>query len=89
MNIKHIEDKGFFMYDENGEMQAELTYKKEDKKLFFDHTFVSNALRGQGVADKLLNAGVKYAEENNYKIVPICSYVVKKFKKDGYDHIKA
>ena len=42
-----------------------------------------------GIADKLLNAGVKYAEENNYKIVPICSYVVKKFEKGGYDHIKA
>ena len=29
MEIKHIEDKGFFISDEKGEVIAELTYKKE------------------------------------------------------------
>ena len=76
MEIKHIEDKGFFINNEKEEIIAELTYRKEGNKLYFDHTFVSSSLRGQGIADKLLNAGVEYAEKNGYKIVPVCSYVV-------------
>ena len=89
MEIKHIENKGFFISDEKGEVIAELTYKKEGNKLYVDHTYVSRLMRGQGIAEKLLDAGVKYAEKNGYKIVPVCSYVVKKFENGKYDFIKA
>ncbi len=89
MEIKHIEDKGFFISDEKGEVIAELTYRKEENKLYFDHTYVSRLMRGQGIAEKLLDAGVEYAEKNGYKIVPVCSYVVKKFENGKYDFIKA
>ena len=88
MEIDHIERKGFFINDEKGETVAELTYRKEGKKLYFDYTFVSPSLRGQGIADKLLNAGVEYAEEKGYKIVPVCSYIVKKFRSNRYDYIR-
>ena len=88
MEIDHIEGKGFFINNEKEEIIAELTYRKEGNKLYFDHTFVSSSLRGQGIADKLLNAGVEYAEKNGYKIVPVCSYVVKKFQNGKYDFIK-
>ena len=89
MEIKHIENKGFFISDEKGEVIAELTYKKEGNKLNFDHTYVSRLMRGQGIAEKLLDAGVEYAEKNGYKIVPVCSYIVKKFENEKYDFIKA
>ena len=46
-------------------------------------------MRGQGIAEKLLDAGVEYAEKNGYKIVPVCSYVVEKFENEKYDFIKA
>ena len=88
MEIDHIEGKVFFINDEKGETIAKLTYRKEGEKLYFDYTFVSLSLRGQGIADKLLNAGVEYAEKNGYKIVPVCSYVVKKFQNGKYDFIK-
>ena len=32
---------------------------------------------------------VEFAEKNNYKIVPVCSYIVKKFESGKYDYIKA
>ncbi|RRD40275.1 N-acetyltransferase [Leptotrichia sp. OH3620_COT-345] len=89
MDIKHLEDKGFFIYDDKGEMIAELTYKKDGNKLIFDHTYVSPSLRGQGVGDKLFAAGIEFAENNNYKVVPVCSYIVKKFESGKYDYIKA
>lgn len=88
MDIRHIEDKGFFIYSEKGEVIAELTYRKEGEKLYFDHTFVSPVLRGQGIANKLLNEGVKYAEEKGYKIIPVCSYVAKKFTSGNYENVR-
>ena len=89
MEIKHILNKGFFLFGENGNEIAKLTYKKEGEKLFFESTVVSPELRGQGIAGKLFDEGVKYARENGYKIVPVCSYIVKKFESGEYDDLKA
>lgn len=89
MEIKHIVNEGFFIFGENGDELAKLTYRKEGEKLFFESTVVSPELRGQGIAGKLFEAGVKYVRENNYKIVPVCSYIVKKFESGKYDDLKA
>lgn len=89
MEIRHIVNEGFFIFGENGDELAKLTYRKEGEKLFFESTVVSPELRGQGIAGKLFEAGVKYARENNYKIVPVCSYIVKKFESGKYDNLKA
>ena len=89
MEIRHIGNEGFFIFGENGDELAKLTYRKEGEKLFFESTVVSPELRGQGIAGKLFEAGVKYARENNYKIVPVCSYIVKKFEGGKYDDLKA
>ena len=87
-NIKHVENRGFFIYDDDDkEILAELTYKRTGDTLIFDHTYVSNALRNQGIAEKLLNTGVIYARENKFKIKPVCSYVVKKFESSKYDDV--
>lgn len=89
MEIRHIVNEGFFIFGENGDELAKLTYRKEGEKLFFESTVVSPELRGQGIAGKLFEAGVKHARENNYKIVPVCSYIVKKFESGKYDDLKA
>lgn len=89
MEIKHLEGTGFFIFRESGDELAKLTYRKEGEKLFFESTVVSPELRGQGIAGKLFDAGVKYAREKGYKIVPICSYIVKKFESGEYDDLKA
>ena len=86
--IKHIENKGFFIFDEDEkETLAELTYKKNGDILIIDHTYVSDKLRNQGIAGKLLNVAVNYARENKYKIKPVCSYVVKKFESSEFDDV--
>ena len=75
--IKHLENKGFFIFDDDEkETLAELTYKKNGDILIFDHTYVSDKLRNQGIAGKLLNTAVIYAREN------------KLGKKSGYSHNK-
>ena len=87
MEIRHVVNEGFFIFGENGDELAKLTYRKEGEKLYFESTVVSPELRGQGIAGKLFDAGVEYARENGYKIVPICSYIVKKFESGKYDDL--
>ena len=89
MEIRHVVNEGFFIFGENGDELAKLTYRKEGEKLYFESTVVSPELRGQGIAGKLFDAGVEYARENEYKIVPVCSYIVKKFESGKYDDLKA
>ncbi|WP_373488942.1 GNAT family N-acetyltransferase [Blastomonas sp.] len=61
---------------------AELTYTiGEDGEVIADHTFVPDALRGGGIAGKLVNALVATARSDGWKIVPRCSYVAAAFKR--------
>jgi predicted GNAT family acetyltransferase len=45
-------------------------------------TYVPPNLRGRGLAEKLMNEAIRYAEENNLKIEPICSYAIYYFIKN-------
>lgn len=79
MNIKREESK-VSLYIDNIEL-AYMKYELEDNVLKITHTFVSDTLRGQGIAGKLMTEVIAICNENNYKIVPICSFSVKYFEK--------
>lgn len=79
-----------YEYVEDGNRLAEITWSENDGVMIMDHTYVSDTLRGQGVAKKLLDTAAQYARDNNLKMKPICSYVVSAFEKsDTYDDVKA
>ena len=46
-----------------------------------DHTFVPPALRGAGIAAKLVEALVADARSEGFRIVPQCSYVAVAFRR--------
>ncbi|MFF3102825.1 GNAT family N-acetyltransferase [Viridibacillus arvi] len=78
-----------FEYKENGELLAEICWTKLGDIMVVDHTFVSEKLRGQGVAKKLLDRAADYAREKDFKIEAVCTYVVAAFEKsNAYDDIK-
>lgn len=77
MEIKHNESErgGEFVIEENGNRAAEMTYTKAgENKISIDHTFVEHDFRGSGIAKDLVAEGVKYARENNLKVIPLCPY---------------
>ena len=39
-----------------------------------DHTYVSNVLRGQGIAGKLMEEAMKVIEKNDWRANTSCSY---------------
>lgn len=80
---KNIGDtKGEFYMEEQGQKNAEMTFSKAgDDTIIIDHTFVDDSLRGKGIAEKLVMAGVDYARDNNLKIIPLCPYAKSLFEK--------
>ena len=70
--------KGAFFIEENDEWVAEMTYVRSgENEITIDHTEVDESLQEKGIGRDLVTEGVKYARENNLKIVPVCPFVKK------------
>ncbi|HQM40039.1 MAG TPA: GNAT family N-acetyltransferase [Clostridia bacterium] len=73
----------FYIGESEDKHIAIISFRKEnDKVIIADRTFVSDELRGQGIAKKLLDELVNYARKEGMKIIPECSYVKKAFEND-------
>ncbi|QLE83709.1 MULTISPECIES: GNAT family N-acetyltransferase [Shewanella] len=59
------------------ENQARLQYEVNGQNINFHHTFVPDSMRGQGVAQQLVERGLEWANSQNYVISASCSYVQK------------
>jgi hypothetical protein len=75
---------GRFVYSRDG-AEAELTYANTGAsagavRVIADHTYVPDAMRGQGVAALLVDALIAKARSDGWTILPRCSYVVSAFK---------
>ncbi len=73
--------RGSFFIEKDGKQIAELDFEVKNNVLNAYHTGVRKELEGQGIAGKLFDKMVAYARENNYKVIPACSYVATKFKR--------
>jgi predicted GNAT family acetyltransferase len=52
-----------------------LDYRLEAGRVVFTHTGVPAACQGQGLAARLVEAGLQWAQAQGLKVVPACSYV--------------
>ena len=78
LEIKRAKDR-FYIGDSIDNDIARITWVEQgDNVIAINHTFVDPELRGQSIAGKLLNEVVQMARKENIKIIPICSYAVKK-----------
>ncbi|MEO0549452.1 MAG: GNAT family N-acetyltransferase [Pseudomonadota bacterium] len=58
----------------NGD-EAEMTYSRAGtNRIIIDHTGVPDSMRGLGVGKKLVEAAVKDARKENFKIIPLCPF---------------
>lgn len=52
-----------------------LDYQLDDGRVVFSHTGVPVAYQGHGLAAQLVEAGLQWARDEGFKVVPACSYV--------------
>ena len=86
MEIQRFEDgsRGSFFVEKDGEKLAEMTYSKAGAdKFIIDHTEVDASLKGEGVGKKLVLESVRYARENDLKIIPLCPFAKSVFDKNA------
>lgn len=84
------EGTSFVLHNDEGKTIAEIHYTETDENyVVADHTFVDDSLRGQGIAEQLLDKLVEEMEKEHKTIYATCSFVIWKFQKnpDKYDHI--
>ncbi|MDP4097685.1 N-acetyltransferase [Paenibacillus sp. P96] len=80
-NVIHDTANKRFLISDHDAMIAEMTYVVSSASLYIiDHTFVDAAYRGQGLGDLLLEEMVKYARENEIKILPLCPFAKGRFQ---------
>lgn len=83
LEVIHDTNEHQFKVIINGET-AYLAYANMgDKTMDCYRTFVPQSLRGQGIAAELTKAALSYAEENNLKVIPTCSYVERYMQRKG------
>ena len=76
------EKERFYLGDKDSP-QAEITFvKMGPDELSINHTFVDESLRGQGMAQKLLDAVADMARSEGKKLSATCSYAAKHLKTD-------
>jgi uncharacterized protein len=73
--------RGAFVIETEGERVAEMEIAISNGNLTVYHTEVAEALKGQGIASKLLSTMVSYARANKLKVIPLCPYVHAQFKR--------
>lgn len=79
-DIRHEDEgkKGEFYVDEDGTRMARLQYfHSRAGEINIYHTEVDKKSAGKGVGKSLVAAAVKYARENDLKVLPTCSYAKK------------
>lgn len=51
------------------------SYVLDGDRMIIDYTFVPPALRGKGLAERVVRATLQEARRRNLRVVPQCSYV--------------
>lgn len=86
MNLifKHKEEEniGSFLFYDEEQMAAEMTYSKANGFIIIDHTSVEAAYRNRDLGYLLVDKVVEFARNNNIKVMPLCPFAASVFQKN-------
>lgn len=72
-----------YIGDSEDKPLAVMTFVPKGNQLYVvDHTYVSEELRGKGIAKLLLRKMVAMVRKEGKKIIPVCSYVKKQLEQN-------
>jgi hypothetical protein len=86
--IDNKEQHSYELWVEN--KRSFIDYKLENDQSVLLHTEVPEELEGKGIAAALVEKTFQYLEEQNMKVVPVCSYVLTYLKRyPKWNHLVA
>lgn len=74
--VKHESEKSRFVIEQDGK-ESVLEYVVKGTTVDFTHTYVPFRLRGRGLAEELVSAGLAWAKGESFNMTASCSYVRK------------
>lgn len=81
VSVTHEPDRQRFVSVLEGQ-ESVLEYRLlPDQGIDFTHTFVPKALRGKGIAEKLVRTGIGWAREQGFEMTASCWYVSRILKR--------
>ncbi|KRE89356.1 acetyltransferase [Frateuria sp. Soil773] len=87
--IRHDRQAGRFETTVDG-FACELDYTRAGEVMTITHTGVPDAVGGRGIASALVEAAMKAARAEGWKVVPACSYAQAWMKRHpAYDDLRA
>ncbi len=66
--------RGAFVWIENGERLAVMSYTVAGSRVIIDHTDVDERLRGKGAGKQLVKAAVEWARAESRELMPLCPF---------------
>ena len=85
--MEFIKEEGkIYCEDNNGKIITKITYEDmKDGTYNINHTFVDESLRGQGIAQKLVEEVIKEIKNKNGKITATCTYAKRYLEKNNME----
>jgi predicted GNAT family acetyltransferase len=81
LKVTHNEAENTFEVWIDGRL-CKLDYMRDGKNFVITHVGVHPEFRGQGVAGKIMEAGLEYARQNSLRVIPMCSYAAFHIRKN-------
>jgi len=83
MEVKHEENNNSesFYIELNGEKPGRMDYTRNGNIITILHTHVDAVLKGKGAGKQLVDSAVRWAKNNNHKIIAQCSFAYSMMEK--------
>jgi uncharacterized protein len=78
---EHSGHRGAFVWMEDGERLAVMTYTVAGSRVIIDHTDVDDRLRGKGAGKQLVKSAVEWARADKVQLMPLCPFARSVFEK--------
>jgi predicted GNAT family acetyltransferase len=88
--IVHDVDRHRFTHERDGQVSYLVYHRIDERTVDFVSTFTPPALRGRGIAARIVQRGLEWAEREGLKVVPSCWFVAEYIERDpGWRRILA
>ena len=78
---EHSGHRGAFVWMEDGERLAVMSYTVAGSRVIIDHTDVDDRLRGKGAGKQLVKSAVEWARADKVQLMPLCPFARSVFEK--------